>query len=99
MGRPQAAYETISRAGDVLDALRSEIGASAAGKETEDDFLRGVGAHLRRILSSTRQYLDDWYYLDTVEVRSFRKQVAALVDHVEKTLSTQYEERGKPEFR
>jgi hypothetical protein len=44
------AYEVISRAGDVLDVLRSEIGASASGKKTEDEFLRRVCSHLRAIL-------------------------------------------------
>ena len=48
------AYETISRAGDVLDVLRSEIGGSASGKKTEDDFLRGVRSHLRAIHRGTR---------------------------------------------
>jgi len=36
------AYETITRAEDVLDVLRSEIGASASDRKNEDDFLRGV---------------------------------------------------------
>jgi len=44
------AYETINHAGHVL---RSEIGASATGKITEDDFLRAI-------LRSARGYLDGW---------------------------------------
>jgi hypothetical protein len=93
------AYETISRAGDVLDVLRSEIGASAEGKETEDDFLRGVRTHLRGILRSARDYLDDWNSMDVVNVRDFRKGVKELLDHVERTLATPYEPRGEPSFR
>jgi hypothetical protein len=59
----EMAYEAITRAGDALDVLRSEIGASAADKKEEDDFLRGVAVHLRKILKSPKQYLDHWNYL------------------------------------
>jgi hypothetical protein len=89
------AYETILRAGDVLDVLRSEIGASAAGKKTEDEFLRGVRSHLQGILRSAREYLDGWNYLDTVNVRYFRTGVKDLLGHVEKTLTTSLEERSR----
>ena len=89
------AYDTISRAGDVLDVLRSEIGASATGKKTEDEFLRGVRSHLRGILRSARDYLDGWNYLDTVNVRDFRTGVKNLLAHVETTLAMPLEKRGK----
>ena len=93
------AYETIIRAGDVLDVLRSEIGASASDKKTEDDFLKGVRTHLRKILRSTREYLDYWNYLDFVDSRVFRKGVKELLAHVETTLATPYEQRGEPEYK
>jgi hypothetical protein len=92
------AYETILRAGEVLDVLKAEIGASASEKKTEDDFLRGVRAYLRMILKSARDYLDWWNYLDTVNVREFRKGVTEVLEHVEKTLATPYEQRGEPPF-
>lgn len=95
----EMAYETIARAGDVLDVLRSEIGASTADKKTEDDFLRGVAAYLRRILKSPNPYLDNWNYLDDVGVRKFRNDVAELLAHVERVLSTPYSQRGEPEFK
>jgi hypothetical protein len=37
------AYETITRAEEVLDVLRSEIGASASDTKSEDDFLWKAG--------------------------------------------------------
>jgi len=89
------AYETITLAGDVLDVLRSEIGASATGKATEDDFLRVVRGHLRAILRSARGYLDDWNYLDTVNLSDFRRGVQKLLTHVETTLGTSAAQRGK----
>jgi hypothetical protein len=93
------AYETITRAEEVLDVLKSEIGASASDKKSEDDFLRGVRAHLRGILRSAREYLDSWNYLDSVDIRSFRKGVKENLDHVERTLATPYEQRGAPPFK
>jgi hypothetical protein len=95
----EMAYETIRRADDVLDVLVSEIGASASDKQTEDDFLRGVVAHLRRILRSPKAYLDGWDYLDDVDVRTFRKDVGEILAYVEKVLSTPYSERGEPAFK
>jgi hypothetical protein len=53
-------YETITRAEEVLDVLRIEIGASALEKMGEDDFLRGVRRHLRGILKSTRRGRGRW---------------------------------------
>jgi hypothetical protein len=91
----EMAYEVIIRADDILDVLKSEIGASAAGKKTEDDFLCGVVAHLRRILRSPKAYLDDWNCLEEIDVRTFRKDVAELLAYVEKVLSIPYSERGE----
>jgi hypothetical protein len=93
------AYETIIKAQEVLDVLRSEIGASASDKKSEDDFLRGTRAHLRGILRSAREYLDDWNYIDSVDIRSFRKGLKEILAYVEQTLATPYEQRGAPPFK
>ena len=93
------AYETIVMAEEVLDVLKTEIGASASDKKSEDDFLRGVTAHLRGVLRSAREYLDDWNYLDSVDIKSFRRDVKEILTHVDLTLSTPYEQRGKPPFK
>jgi hypothetical protein len=93
------AYETIVMAEEVLDVLKTEIGASASDKKSEDDYLRGVKALLRRILRWAREYLDDWNYLGSVDIRSFRKRVKEILAHVEKTLDTPYEQRGTPPFK
>ncbi len=89
------AYEVIIRAEDVLDVLRSEIGASAAGKMSEDEFLLGVQRQLRALLRSASSYLDDWGYLDEVEIKAFRAGVKNLLGFVEQTLGTPYDERQK----
>ena len=93
------AYETIVMAEEVLDVLKTEIGASASGRKSEDDFLRGVRAHLRGVLRSAREYLDDWNYLDYVDIKSFRRDVKVILTHVDQTLSTPYDQRGTPPFK
>jgi hypothetical protein len=95
----EMAYETITRADDVLDVLGSEIGASASDKETEDDFLRGVATRLRRIFKSPKPYLDYWNYLEEVDIKIFRKNVAELLAYVEKVLAIPYDQRGEPAFK
>lgn len=80
-------------------SLRSEIGASASDKKTEDDFLRGVADHLRSILKSPRAYLDDWNYSEEVDIKTFRHGVAELLAYGGKVLSTAYSQRGEPAFK
>ena len=92
------AYETITLACQVLDVLRSEIGAAASGCNTEEEFLQGAKNHLQDILSAPRDYLDFWNYLKTVDMRLFKTGIRALIAHVEKTLATPYQDRGEPEF-
>ncbi len=94
----EMAYEIIKRADNVIDILCTEIGASALDKETEDDFLRGVAIFLRRILKSPRSYLDDWNYLEEINIKTFRNEVAELLAYVEKVLTTPYRQRGKSNF-
>lgn len=89
------AYEIIIRAEEVLDVLRSEIGASAYDKKTEDEFLLGVQRHLRGILRSASSYLENWNYLEEVEIKTFRAGVKSLLTFVEQTISTPYPERQK----
>ena len=92
------AYETITLACQVLDVLRSEIGAAASGCNTEEEFLQGAKNHLQDILSDPRDYLGFWNYLETLDMRLFKTGIRALIAHVEKTLSTPYQDRGEPEF-
>ena len=92
------AYETITLAYGVLDVLRSEIGASASGCSTEEEFLQGVKKQLQDIMSAPQDYLDFWNYLETVDIRQFKAGIQGLLAHVEKTLSTPCQDRGALEF-
>lgn len=89
------AYETILRARDILDVLAVELGASAMNKDTEDDFLRGVIARLRRITRSSRQYLEYWNYEDAVDDRAFNKAIRDLISHAIETLDIPYNRRAR----
>ena len=92
------AYETITLAGDVLVVLRVEVGALTIGKLTEDDFLSSVREHLQGILRFPRRYLDAWNCLDTTDIRDFKNGVEKLLCHIERTLGTPLDQRGKPPF-
>ncbi|MCK9418105.1 MAG: hypothetical protein M0R70_01860 [Nitrospirae bacterium] len=89
------AYETISLAHEVLDALCLELGASAKEYLTEDAFLNGTLASLKDILADPEGYLDSWNYLDMVSPQHFIKGIKSLISHVEKTLNTPQYQRGK----
>lgn len=89
------AYEVIIRAENVLEVLQTEIGASAYDKKTEDEFLLGAQCHLRGILRSVSSYLDDWNYLEEVDIKTFRAGVKNLLGFVEQTLATPNVERQK----
>jgi hypothetical protein len=94
----EMAYEIITRADDVLDALRTEIGASAIKMKTEDDFLRGVEARLRKILKSPKSYLDTWNYSEKIEITDFQKRLSELISFVNEVLATPYSQRGETAF-
>jgi hypothetical protein len=79
----------------VLDVLRVEIGASAMQYSSEDDLFRGTLKKLKGILNDPDSYLDSWNYLDTVDPKQFAEGVRGLIDHVEKTLNTPQQQRGK----
>lgn len=91
----EMAYETISLAHEVLDALCLELGASAKDYLTEDEFLNGTLANLKDILADPESYLDSWNYLDTMSPQRFMKGIKSLIGHVEKTLNTPHDQRGK----
>ena len=92
------AYETLSRAFEFCDVLRTEIGAAAAEFRTEDDFLRGTRRYLTEILADPEGYLDSWDLLDDTDLKVFVKGVKGVRTHVTTTLKTPRGQRGKPPF-
>jgi hypothetical protein len=92
------AYDTFSRAFEVCEQLRSEIGVSDDNFKTEDDFLGGTQRYLAEILADPEDYLDSWNLLDDVNVMSFVTAVNGLPLHVTAMLKTPLSRRGKPPF-
>lgn len=92
------AYDTLTQSYSACDVLRAEIGASAAGFKTEDDFLRGTVEFLEEILEDPEGYLDSWALLDELDTALFVERVRAVQAHVAATLKTPRPQRGKPPF-
>lgn len=92
------AYETLSQAFCIHDALRSEIGASAIHYRNEDDFLRGTLQEVENLIKDPNDYIDMWDLEDEVGIDEFRRRLEPLREHLLTTLSTSIEARGKPPF-
>jgi hypothetical protein len=93
------AYEIIINADDILDVLKTEIGASYVGYDTEDSFLTGT---LQFIDTTTRDlefYLDFWNCLDEIDADEFKKHLAVLKRLTTRVIETPLSERGKPPFK
>jgi hypothetical protein len=94
----EMAYQTIAIAYDVSENLRAEIGASASGCSTEDDFLRATLALLDEVLEDPEAYLDSWNTLDGADVSKFSKGVHELRCHVVRALGAPIGKRGGRPF-
>lgn len=56
----EMAWNVIVRAARVSDTLKSELGAMARQFKSEDEWLRGVRAHLEEITEDPAEYVDSW---------------------------------------
>lgn len=93
----EMAYESIRLAGEASGCLRAEIGAACSRYRNEDDFLRGILAHVRKIERSPSNYIEDWDLPEDEEV-NLAATVRSLREHIEKTIAVPLVERGKPGF-
>ena len=91
-------YDCIRLAMDATDVLRIELGAACGQYRTEDEYLKGILKDVRAIERDPRKYLDWWNLLEETDIRTFKKKVKALRDHIEKTIATPLKERGKPKW-
>ena len=93
----EMAYESIDLAGEASGCLRAELGAACSHYQNEDDYLRGILAHVRKIERTPQNYIDEWNLPEDEELE-FTPKVRALRVHIEKTLTVPLAERGKPGF-
>ena len=82
------AYEIIIKADEILDVLRSEIGASCARYDSEDSFLTGTLQFIERKIRDPESYLDCWNYLDEIDLEQFRKDLKRLKRYIIEVLET-----------
>lgn len=92
------AYECIRLADAATDVLKSEIGAACSQYRDEDAYLTGILCDVREIEDDPEDYLDWWNLLEQTDLAVFKKRIQALREHIEKTLKTPIENRGKPAF-
>ena len=93
------AYEIITKAGKILDVLKTENGASCAKYGTEDSFITGTLQFIDRKIKDPETYLDFWNYLDEMDVDLFRKELKELRKFIVKVIETPLSERGEPPFK
>ena len=92
------AYEVLSLANEASDVLKSELGAMCSHSSSEDDYLQKILAVVKEIECNPKDYLDWWNLLDETDSVVFAEKIKSLHIHIEKTLNTTIEKRGKPEF-
>ena len=92
------AYDCIRLANDASDVLKSELGVACSEYRTEDDYLRGILKDVREIEEDPREYLDGWNLLEQTDMRTFKRKVKMLREHIEKAIATPLKERGEPEW-
>ncbi|WP_028320626.1 hypothetical protein [Desulfatiglans anilini] len=92
----EMAWGVIFSASQVSDTLKAELGAMASRFKTEDEWLRGVCAHLGEIFEDPAEYVDSWDMQDTEAVTAtmIGSIAVELRDRVESVLSTPMNKRG-----
>ena len=92
----EMAWGIIVSASRVSDTLKAELGAMASRFKTEEEWLRGVRAHLGEIFEDSAECVDSWDLENTEAVTaSMIGSIAAeLRDRVDSVLSTPMSKRG-----
>ncbi|GAB4483598.1 MAG: hypothetical protein OHK006_05140 [Thermodesulfovibrionales bacterium] len=92
----EMAWGVIVSASRVSDTLKAELGAMAGRFKTEDEWLRGVRAHVVEILEDPAGYVDSWDLenAEAVAATMIVSLAAELRDRVDSILSTPMNKRG-----
>ena len=56
----EMSWDIITRTARVSDTLKAELGALASNFQSEDEWLRGIRAHLEEIIEDPHGYMDYW---------------------------------------
>lgn len=92
----EMAWGIIVSASQVSDTLKAELGAMASRFKTEDEWLRGVRAHLVGIFEDSAEYIDFWDLEneEAVTATMIGGMAAELRDRVDSVLSIPMNKRG-----
>ena len=93
------AYEIIIKANEILDVLKTEIGASCERYDSENSFLTGTLQFIDRKIKDPEPYLDFWNYLDEMDVDDFKKDLKRLKKFIIEVIETPLSERGEPPLK
>lgn len=92
------AFGCIRQANEVVDVLKSELGAACSRYPGEDEYLQGILEFVKYIENDPEEYLDQWNLLDHVDIVLFRRRIKSLCERIEHTISTPIKDRGIPPF-
>lgn len=92
----EMAWRIIVSASRVSDTLKAELGSMASRFRTEDEWLRGVRAHLVDIFEDPAEYVDSWDLenAEAVAATMIGSFAAELRDRVDSILSTPVNKRS-----
>lgn len=92
----EMAWDVIVSASQVSDTLKAELGAMASPFKTENEWLRGIRAHLVEIFEDPAAYVDSWDLENTEDVTATMvgSIAAELRDRVDSVLSIPMNKRG-----
>jgi len=93
----EKAYEIIVAAARVSDTLKAELGALSRHCDHEDDWLRGVKAHLQAIAEDPEDYVDSWSLdeCEGVSPKTMGNLAARLCRKVDEVLGMPLMERSR----
>jgi hypothetical protein len=92
------AYDCLIYADDATDVLRSELGAACKEFKDEDQYLAAILDHVIEIEEDPKDYLDSWSLLGQTDIKAFKKKIQRLKKHIQETMQTPLNDRGKPRW-
>ena len=89
-------YDIIIRAARTSDTLKAELGALSGRYKSENEWLRGVSRHLKKIIHDPQEYVDYWNLEEEEGIMSdkIKKASEDLLQRIDKVLMPPLAERG-----
>ena len=96
----EMAYDIIVRAARTSDTLKAELGALSGRYKSENEWLRGVSRHLKKIINDPQEYVDYWNLEEEEGIMSdkIKKASEDLLQRIDKVLMMPLTKRGLGEW-